>query len=243
MTKIDELMRLFDEAAKANFYQGLHHRVVDDAPEEKREAFRKALEAALKSPALEDIEQYRMQMAGINTAALGYWKEGDAVHPDYDTRALHDVAKLFAKYDKLYKAALKPGEAVASIYITPDGQREVDDWRVELPAGRNLLYTAPQPRREPEQSEPIGWARNQTIDDDNGCPIGSDEPEIHWGKEKPDECGWWPLFAAPPRREPLSDEAIRSVIAAYKKANKLLGVNHRHVARAIEAAYGIGGKE
>ena len=35
-------------------------------------------------------------------------------------------------------------QPVASIYVTEDGQREVDDWRVPLPAGSNLLYTAPQ---------------------------------------------------------------------------------------------------
>ena len=34
-------------------------------------------------------------------------------------------------------------EPVASIYITPDGDREMDDWRRELPVGRNILYTAP----------------------------------------------------------------------------------------------------
>ena len=55
-------------------------------------------------PVLQEIEQYRMQMAGISTAAIGYWKEGDGIHPDYDTLALRDVAKLYAKYDELYKA-------------------------------------------------------------------------------------------------------------------------------------------
>jgi hypothetical protein len=50
MTKqIDELMALFDEAAEANFDQGLHKRKVDAAPEEKREAFRQSLEAALRA--------------------------------------------------------------------------------------------------------------------------------------------------------------------------------------------------
>jgi hypothetical protein len=43
-------------------------------------------------------------MAGISTAAIGYWKEGDGIHPDYDTVALRDVAKLYAKYDELYRA-------------------------------------------------------------------------------------------------------------------------------------------
>jgi hypothetical protein len=56
------------------------------------------------SPELQDIEQYRMQMAGICTAAIGYWKEGDSIHPDYDTLALRDVAKLYTKYDELCKA-------------------------------------------------------------------------------------------------------------------------------------------
>jgi hypothetical protein len=52
---------------------------------------------------LEDIEQYRVQMAGISTAALGYWSEGDEIHPDYDTTALRDVARLYSKYDQLFK--------------------------------------------------------------------------------------------------------------------------------------------
>jgi hypothetical protein len=54
---------------------------------------------------LDNIEQYRMQMAGISTAAFGYWKEGDSIHPDYDTVPLRDVAKLYAKYAALYEGA------------------------------------------------------------------------------------------------------------------------------------------
>lgn len=54
-------------------------------------------------PKLESIEQYRMQMAAIGTASFGYWKEGDTIHPDYDTVPLRDVARLFAKYDQLHK--------------------------------------------------------------------------------------------------------------------------------------------
>jgi hypothetical protein len=55
------------------------------------------------SASLDDIEQYRLQMAGICTAAIGYWKEGDSIHPDYDTIALRDVAKLYAKYAALFE--------------------------------------------------------------------------------------------------------------------------------------------
>ena len=50
------------------------------------------------------IEQYAMQMAAICTAAIGYWKESDNIHPDCDSLALRDVAKLYAKYAELYTA-------------------------------------------------------------------------------------------------------------------------------------------
>jgi len=53
---------------------------------------------------LQDIEQYQLQMAGICTAALGYWTEDNSIHPDYDTPALRDVVKLYAKYAALYAA-------------------------------------------------------------------------------------------------------------------------------------------
>ena len=50
-------------------------------------------------------ERRALQLAAISTAAIGYWKEGDHIHPDYDTVALRDVAKLYAKYAALYMAA------------------------------------------------------------------------------------------------------------------------------------------
>ena len=45
-------------------------------------------------------------------------------------------------------------EPVASIYITPNGAREFDDWRHDLPVGSNLLYTSP-PQRKPLTEEEI----------------------------------------------------------------------------------------
>ena len=64
-------------------------------------ALRERLAQPAQEPVLQDIEQYRMQMASISTAAIGYWKEGDGIHPDYDTPALRDVADLYAKYELL----------------------------------------------------------------------------------------------------------------------------------------------
>jgi hypothetical protein len=46
--------------------------------------------------------------------------------------------------------------------------------------------------------EPVAWAQSRTIDDDDGRPIGSDEPRVVWGAEDPDPgFGWWPLYPAP----------------------------------------------
>lgn len=52
------------------------------------------------------------------------------------------------------------GEVVASIYITPGGEREFDDWRHALPLGRNLLYTRPMPQAERSaEREPLTEAQ------------------------------------------------------------------------------------
>ena len=98
MTK-DEALTLALEILKAAY-------VPADLDEQREKAITEleALAQPEQKPILQDIEQYRLQMAGISTAALGYWKEGDGILPDYDTVALRDVAKLYSKYDALYKA-------------------------------------------------------------------------------------------------------------------------------------------
>lgn len=107
MTK-DEALRLALEALEEP-HPGIRTSFTDAITyREKVKQAITALKAALaqleQEPVLQDIEQYRLQMAGICTAAIGYWKEGDGIHPDYDTLALRDVAKLYEKYDELYKA-------------------------------------------------------------------------------------------------------------------------------------------
>lgn len=77
---------------KSRFFERRHHAII---------ALRERLAQPEQEPVLQDIEQYRMQMASISTAAIGYWKEGDGIHPDYDTPALRDVADLYAKYELL----------------------------------------------------------------------------------------------------------------------------------------------
>ena len=102
-----EAMKLALEALECTEYPQDHY----DAITALREAL--AEQPAQQEPVLQDIEQYRLQMAGISTAAIGYWKEGDGILPDYDTIALRDVAKLYKKYDELYKAQNVPHGIIA----------------------------------------------------------------------------------------------------------------------------------
>ena len=57
--------------------------------------------------------------------------------------------------------------------------------------------------------EPVAWGCNRYIEDDKGFQIGTDEPELAWGKYAPDDNGWWPLYTSPPAQRTwvgLTDE-------------------------------------
>ena len=52
---------------------------------------------------IQDMEEtHRIQLAGISTASLGYWKIGDSLDKKYETTALRDTARLYEKYAELY---------------------------------------------------------------------------------------------------------------------------------------------
>jgi len=68
---------------------------------------------------LDSIEQYRMQMAAISSAAIGYWVESTGIKPEYDTMPLRDVAKLYAKYETLHVAA-QAGQVAVPGWISVD---------------------------------------------------------------------------------------------------------------------------
>ena len=110
--------------------------------------------AQQQEPVLQDIEQYRLQMAGICTAAIGYWKEDDGIHPDYDTVALRDVAKLYAKYDELYRAQPAPQRKP----LTDEQIEELDDKvrQVTIDKGSPVGWFAMQLARAIEAAHGIG---------------------------------------------------------------------------------------
>jgi hypothetical protein len=123
------------------------------------------LVAKFGKPRLDDIEQYRLQIAAIGTASFGYWKEGDSIHPDYDTVPLRDVARLYAKYDRLHKfreqvrvmvAMLKNREWAEDLAATGDA--------AELQSVITELVGAKQPiDQDAERAAVEEWANvNQT---------------------------------------------------------------------------------
>jgi hypothetical protein len=71
--------------------------------------------------------------------------------------------------------------------------------------------------------EPVAWGCNRYIEDDNGFQIGTDEPELAWGKYAPDDNGWWPLYTTPPaaQQEPNFWNVIDpagNIVASEKNA-------------------------
>jgi len=144
MNQIDKLMALFDEAAEASFDQGLHRRTLDDAPEEKREVFKKALEAALK-PGLPD---------GWVPCTITY--EGQ--HPEevaYGPQRLMDrLKKWLDKYFamRVEEAALKPGldrdalKRIAAACTDPDTTDALDALVATPPAQTPMRMSAPDER-------------------------------------------------------------------------------------------------
>jgi hypothetical protein len=126
----------------------------------------KRLEQPEKEPVLQNIEQYRIQMAGISTAAFGYWEESDEINPSYDTVALRDVAKLYSKYDGLFKKQ-QLGNAPEKPQAWKVG---LEVFNSEIQAKNNIrnpsmvivpLYAAHQ--IEQQAQEPVAYIHNSYI--------------------------------------------------------------------------------
>ena len=149
-----------------------------------QEALRVAL--AQPEPVLADIEQYRLQMAAISTAAIGYWKQGDGIRPEYDTLALRDVTTLYEKYAALHKTQPERAEC-------DGGQCGIGGYCKQCPK------TQPEP-------EPVAWFTEDHRADKSATTYSKKMAE-RW-KEK----GWpvTPLYTSPPQREwvGLTDEEI-----------------------------------
>ena len=143
-----------------------------------------------QEPVLQDIEQYRMQMASISAAAIGYWKECDGIRPDYDTPVLRDVAMLYAKYDALYKAQpeQKPVAQMREMLEVQgrDGTWDCDtyslgmyngmEFMVALAEGREPVFRGPPERwlHTPQQREWQGLTDEERDAIDKSIPDDTD---------------------------------------------------------------------
>lgn len=147
-------------------------KLVDRAQALDKQVFRLVFEiaAALDKPArLDEIEQYWQQMAGISTAALGYWKEGDEIHPDYDTPALRQVAKLYADYVKARQEPPpfeRPG--------LPGDPAPTED----LPAPVKVEVVNPTPENEAERLRGLLRVLAQRARSFPNFPMGYHLPEV-----------------------------------------------------------------
>jgi len=184
-----------------------------------------ALAEPEQEPVLEDIEQYRMQMAGICTAALGYWKEGDSIHPDYNTLALRDVAKLYAKYDALYKTQPEPfkPDYDTEAVLVEEMQRmakqfaEMQDWEV-VASDQAMTIAMMKCEQEPVEyqyrTRPDWipeWNRWNTCSKDSADAYEKN-PYLHdWHYEVRT------LYAASPKREwvGLTDDEIKAIVGPW----------------------------
>ena len=70
---------------------------------------------------------------------------------------LETAHKRIAELEAQLAAMRAGGEPVATIYVTPDGAREMDDWGVPLPEGATKLYTHPQPATQDAERKPLGF--------------------------------------------------------------------------------------
>lgn len=68
------------------------------------------------------LENERMKVAGCSNAASGHWKEGDALHPDFDCAAIHDVARLY----KCAEAAERERDALKRYWFSDANPAETE---------------------------------------------------------------------------------------------------------------------
>jgi hypothetical protein len=127
-------------------------------------------EAALAEPVQEPVAVDQRVVPLVESALQAVAEKiGDqcAVWYGIGARDVEEVLREAARHGLVHAALAEPAqEPVASIYITPNGAREFDDWRHDLPVGSNLLYTSP-PQRKPLTREEVDqvWESEKAFSD------------------------------------------------------------------------------
>jgi len=139
------------------------------------------------TPSAQAAEGALLHEPGPITAGC-YCKPGQCAAPTVMGRqtACRDPAKAKALTTPPQAEQLPPLPSAA--YRMPSGNPE---WWVSRIAARF------RPASEALDDAPVAWSRSGLIHDDDGRAIGTDEPEISWGPEAPDDEGWWPMYGGP----------------------------------------------
>jgi hypothetical protein len=132
-------------------------------------------------------------------ASFDAWAETDPV-----ARAHADNSRDLSLIQHGWQGHLSAGQPATSSEAAP-APAETLDAAIDraLPALGEAARAALARRRSEQatasQQKPLAWGRRRFITDRDGRPIGTDDPELEWGSEPPDESGWFPLYgeAAP----------------------------------------------
>jgi hypothetical protein len=129
-----------------------------------------------------------------------------------------------------------------------DNETYAQEWNQRNP--RHAGWVEPLYTHPPREQEPVAWLRRDELADLQTCNyrhLGADSPRI-WAPHQPDAPGpeLVPVYAAPPQREPLTDEQIDAGIEAWFTTGITTndGKDRGHPFRqrmraAIERAHGI----
>ena len=110
-----------------------------------------------------DAESWLDLLAGVEAVGEMRASESLGVAPYADIWGwLQPGTKLYSatQVQAMLAAQAQP---VATIYVTEDGSREVDDWKVELPVGATTLYTAAQAQEDAKDAARYRWLRINAI--------------------------------------------------------------------------------
>lgn len=83
----------------------------------------------------------------------------------------------------------------------------------------------------------VAWSRSRTINNAEGYAIGTDEPELAWGKEPPDDAGWSPLYTSPPARREVESGGTPVVCPQCQGRNIVQSSERLYHFGCIDCAY------
>lgn len=131
-------------------------------------------------------------------------------------------------------------EALENIdrWLPTIGQRGLRDYEADAVRALRLAIAEAEGRatEQAEKQEPVGWRWNE-----RGHWFDWTTDWTHYERAKSMGFSIEYAYAAPPRRQPLTQQQIDKIIMQHT-GGFIGGMHFVHLARAIERAHGIGGE-